>query len=198
MTNEPDDAFWARAARDLDEIFTRSGEPGILSWAAFEEIEDRVGAAIRSSRVAGGMSQAELATRLRDVGFAVQQSTIAKIEAGTRPIRVAELRAIAVGLRVPWITLMLQGDDLNEDDASDSEVQRLFEFVEAAKEEAEKALIEQVKVAARIYAEADARSVRYARRLAAGVSQPLPSDADWARWKAWDDAGRPSPEEWNG
>lgn len=57
------------------------------------------------------MSQKELADRLSEFGFSIQQSAIAKIERGTRPLRVSELVAIAHALGVPWQSLMAAGEN---------------------------------------------------------------------------------------
>ncbi|MFT2694340.1 helix-turn-helix domain-containing protein [Clavibacter zhangzhiyongii] len=78
-----------------------------VEWAAFELFEQHVGQQIREQRVAAKMSQAELASEVRALGYNVQQSTVAKIELGSRPIRVAELYIFAEALRVPWIRFML-------------------------------------------------------------------------------------------
>lgn len=78
-----------------------------VEWIAFEMFEQHVGQQIREHRQAAKLSQAELAARVTAKGYTVQQSTVAKIEGGTRPIRVAELYVFADALEVPWIRFML-------------------------------------------------------------------------------------------
>lgn len=48
-----------------------------------------------------GWSQADLAERLAEVGFPVHQTTVAKLESGRRPLRVAEVYALALIFRIP-------------------------------------------------------------------------------------------------
>jgi len=76
------------------------------------------------------MSQKELATRLSELGFNIQQSAVAKIENGTRPLRVSELVAIAHALGVPWQTLMMSGE--NYANYARDPVARLQERVDAS------------------------------------------------------------------
>jgi transcriptional regulator with XRE-family HTH domain len=72
---------------------------------------------IREEREAQGMSQGDLSRALVDeVGMELNQSTISKIEAGTRSIRVNELFAIAeaLGVSVTSLTLMPPSKSLRE------------------------------------------------------------------------------------
>jgi len=64
-------------------------------------------------RQARGWSQEEVAEKLRHQGFEMHQTTIAKIERGTRPLRVAEANAIAAVFKMPIMAvfeLSLPGD----------------------------------------------------------------------------------------
>ncbi|WP_143331589.1 helix-turn-helix domain-containing protein [Clavibacter michiganensis] len=79
----------------------------LTDWAFFEMVEQHVGQQIRGHRLAAKMSQAELAARVTARGYTIQQSTVAKVELGTRPIRVAELYVFASALEVPWIRFLL-------------------------------------------------------------------------------------------
>jgi transcriptional regulator with XRE-family HTH domain len=67
----------------------------------YEEWERRFGDKVRQWRRARNWSQDDLVERLRDHGFEMHQTTVAKIERGTRPLRVAEAMALASILGVP-------------------------------------------------------------------------------------------------
>jgi transcriptional regulator with XRE-family HTH domain len=79
----------------------------VSDWVFSELLEQHVGQQIRTHRQAAKLSQAELASRVTAKGYAVQQSTVAKMELGTRPIRIAELYVFALALEVPWIRFLL-------------------------------------------------------------------------------------------
>ncbi len=68
--------------------------------------EERVGERLRALRVGRGWSQAELATRMSGRDEKWTQSTIAKTEGATRPIRLNELAALAETLDVPLTDLI--------------------------------------------------------------------------------------------
>jgi transcriptional regulator with XRE-family HTH domain len=79
----------------------------VSDWVFSELLEQHVGQQIRERRQAAKLSQAELASRVTAKGYPVQQSTVAKMELGTRPIRIAELYVFALALEVPWIRFLL-------------------------------------------------------------------------------------------
>lgn len=54
-----------------------------------------IGAAIQKFRVAAGMSQGELASKLADLGEPFHQQTVAKVEKGARPLKLTEALAVA-------------------------------------------------------------------------------------------------------
>lgn len=60
-----------------------------------ENIEEKLGAVVRSLRQAAGMTQEQLAQALTGEGWATRQNTIAKLENGLRPTTIAELYVIA-------------------------------------------------------------------------------------------------------
>ncbi|WP_168214977.1 helix-turn-helix domain-containing protein [Mycolicibacterium sp. ELW1] len=62
---------------------------------------------IRQWRHERNWSQEEVADQLRLQGFDMHQTTVAKIERGTRPLRVAETVAIATIFRVPPLAVFL-------------------------------------------------------------------------------------------
>lgn len=71
-----------------------------------EAWERLLGLRIRETRVSLGISQQDLARRLSEAGFSAVQTTIAKIEAGTRPLRISEFVGIANALGMPWQSLL--------------------------------------------------------------------------------------------
>lgn len=94
-------------------------------------------------REATGLSQRELAKKLSEFGFNIQQSAIAKIENGTRPLRVSELVAIAHALGVPWQTLVIAGE--NYASFSRDPVARLQERIDADHLLAEQMMKEEIE-----------------------------------------------------
>ena len=58
----------------------------------FEKIAGEKFKALREER---GWSQLEVAKRMTDRGFAMHQTTVAKLETGSRPLRLAEMAALA-------------------------------------------------------------------------------------------------------
>jgi transcriptional regulator with XRE-family HTH domain len=73
----------------------------------FEYWETSFGEKVRQWRRARNWSQEDLAERLRQHGFEMHQTTVAKIERGTRPLRVSEAAAIATIFRVPPLAVFL-------------------------------------------------------------------------------------------
>lgn len=81
-----------------------------------ENWERRLGLSIRQERQRVGLSQAEVAERMSARGFSVIQTTIAKIEAGTRPLRISEFVGIAHALGTTWHSLLAVSDSVLEED----------------------------------------------------------------------------------
>lgn len=63
--------------------------------------DERIGGNLRGFREGAGMSQDELARRMTEAGHPWQQSTVARAEAGTQPLRGRELETLAAMFRVP-------------------------------------------------------------------------------------------------
>jgi transcriptional regulator with XRE-family HTH domain len=72
-----------------------------------EDWERGFGDNVRHWRRERNWSQEELADKLRSEGFDLHQTSVAKIERGTRPLRVAEAAAIATIFRVPPLAVFL-------------------------------------------------------------------------------------------
>jgi transcriptional regulator with XRE-family HTH domain len=79
------------------------------------ESEQRVGRRVAEVRAKLGWSQERLAQEMSRHGFGWTQSTVAKTEAASRPIRVNELTYLAVAMRV-GVTELLSGPELAFDE----------------------------------------------------------------------------------
>lgn len=69
--------------------------------AAHESWEKRFGEVVRGWRLDRNWSQEEVAEKLRHEGFEMHQTTVAKIERGARPLRVAEAAALGAVFDMP-------------------------------------------------------------------------------------------------
>jgi transcriptional regulator with XRE-family HTH domain len=72
-----------------------------------EDWEKSFGDNVRHWRRERNWSQEDLAGKLRSEGIDLHQTSVAKIERGTRPLRVAEAAAIATIFRVPPLAVFL-------------------------------------------------------------------------------------------
>lgn len=70
-----------------------------------EQHERAIGAKVRQLREQRGWSQADLSDRLAYYGWQLHQTNISKLEAGRRPIRVAEAAALAAVFGLPVVAL---------------------------------------------------------------------------------------------
>lgn len=73
--------------------------------AGHEAWEKRFGEVVRGWRLDRNWSQEEVAEKLRYEGFEMHQTTVAKIERGARPLRVAEASAIGAVFDMPVIAV---------------------------------------------------------------------------------------------
>ncbi|WP_220725876.1 helix-turn-helix domain-containing protein [Arthrobacter cheniae] len=82
-----------------------------------QSIESKLGQHVRLLRVSHGMTQAELASAMREQGCRVTQATIAKIEKGSRPLPVTEIIALAkaFGLRTSFFMRLVEGDPVADE-----------------------------------------------------------------------------------
>jgi transcriptional regulator with XRE-family HTH domain len=83
------------------------------------QLEAKMGAKFRALREERGWSQSEMAEQLGRWGFDLHQTAIAKIEAGKRPIRVAEMYAFAHAFRLPpgaifYLALPVEGERVDD------------------------------------------------------------------------------------
>jgi transcriptional regulator with XRE-family HTH domain len=137
----------------------RLGESRSEWKSEYLEAEKRTGANIRDQRIREQISQEQLAQALNSFGFELHQSTIAKIEAGKRPLRLAELFAFADALNVPWMNLIEGGRDIdilpNEGMVPLDVWEAGLEELVLKREDALRVLVEAVEDQARAYADWD-------------------------------------------
>jgi transcriptional regulator with XRE-family HTH domain len=109
---EPDDMAGERELAELyQQALTSDLEPSLDDPSGrrslYEYWEKNFGEKVRQWRRERNWSQEDVADRLRIQGFDMHQTTVAKIERGTRPLRVAEAAAIAAIFRVPPLAVFL-------------------------------------------------------------------------------------------
>jgi transcriptional regulator with XRE-family HTH domain len=109
-----EDELLARLQREHAENAKRGAEMrGLL--LQHERLLCQKVAQLREER---GWSQAELARRLSAIGFEMHQTTVAKLESGKRPLRVAEVFALAEVFGLPPLAMFrmpVQGEDFGMD-----------------------------------------------------------------------------------
>ncbi len=122
----------------------------LASGLDFEEHERIIGRKVKLLREERGWSQSELATRLRELGLDLHQTTVAKMEAGRRPLRVSEAVAIAQAMKLPpnaFFWLPVPGEDRSLAQARDE-----LAKTEQSAEAASRTLLDVVETFAQNYA----------------------------------------------
>jgi len=66
----------------------------------YKDIDANIATNVRAYREARGVSQEDLAARLAEAGFPFSQATVWKVENGQRPVKAAELAALADVLEI--------------------------------------------------------------------------------------------------
>jgi transcriptional regulator with XRE-family HTH domain len=94
-----------------------------------ESWEKRFGEVVRGWRQDRNWSQEDVAERLRHEGFEMHQTTVAKIERGTRPLRVAEATALAAVFKMPIMAVF----ELSLPDDQPAELEQRQKDLEAAR-----------------------------------------------------------------
>jgi transcriptional regulator with XRE-family HTH domain len=109
---------------------------------------------VQQLRAERGWSQAELAKRLSEIGFEMHQTTVAKLEAGKRPLRVAETFALAQVFGLPPLAMFrmpVQGEDYGM-----KYMRERLTDIDEYLEETEKHILATVDTLAKTYAERSA------------------------------------------
>lgn len=96
---------------------------------SMRERERAACAAFRAQRIRAGMSQADMADRMQRLGFSLNQSGIAKLEAGRRPIRYSEMLGLADALGMPLRAVLDDSSDVDMPGGGSDDLAR--ELVEA-------------------------------------------------------------------
>ncbi|MBF6298031.1 helix-turn-helix transcriptional regulator [Nocardia amamiensis] len=115
--------------------------------SSFEWFEQVFGGRVRQWRKARSWSQEDLAAKLNDFGFEMHQTTVAKIERGTRPLRVAEAVALAQIFGVPALSVFY-GPGPEEEPMSMSSMRELMDNYEESINDAEERLEDAAKTVA--------------------------------------------------
>jgi transcriptional regulator with XRE-family HTH domain len=167
MTNiyDPDDATQnviSQSAR-ANEALQEMGDDLAQTPNVYLTQERVMAAAIRTQRMRSNLSQAQLAARMSQKGFGMLQTTVAKIEAGQRPIRMAEVFAFADSLNVPWLALMI-GRDENEQTSMDH-MGAILKSYEDQQAGILQSMTKTLEIFARTYAEAGVKALHYAAEM---------------------------------
>lgn len=130
--------------------------------ARHESWEKRFGEVVRGWRLDRNWSQEEVAEKLAYEGFEMHQTTVAKIERGARPLRVAEAAALAAVFRMPVMAvfeLSLPGDvpwwSSSEEPGVVQERQQLLERARANSDRARDDLYSAAQIHAALLAEVE-------------------------------------------
>jgi transcriptional regulator with XRE-family HTH domain len=108
-----------------------------LARQRHETWERRFGEVVRGWRQDRNWSQEDVAERLRHQGFEMHQTTVAKIERGARPLRVAEATALAEVFEMPIMAvfeLAQPGDHTGDADTRRRELEQARERVDHSRD----------------------------------------------------------------
>ena len=142
-------------------------------------LEAVVAARLREIRTAREMTQAALAKAMTSAGYEMHQTTVAKIEAGSRPIRVNELAALASILEVR-VTSLVETQPMPDQATGGARLKKLVKAEEAARD----LLVVRESVhrkAEADVAEAQTRLREAEARLSAATVDLRESEAEWHR-----------------
>jgi transcriptional regulator with XRE-family HTH domain len=122
-----------RLQRQLTSEHARSavGDPA-QRRRVHEDWEKSFGDNVRHWRRERNWSQEELADKLRQEGIDLHQTSVAKIERGTRPLRVAEAAAIATIFRVPPLAVFLGSPWAEAESLNRSPLNQLNDMIASA------------------------------------------------------------------
>ena len=95
--------------------------------------ERMFGVRVKDLRQARGWTQGDLAQRLTAAGYPMHQTTVAKMEGGSRPTNVGEVAALAAIFGIPIGSVFSEVED--EDARTTAAMARLFDRWESARQE---------------------------------------------------------------
>jgi len=131
-----------------------------------EQWEKSFGDKVRQWRRARNWSQEEVAAQLRYQGFDMHQTTVAKIERGTRPLRVAEAVALAYIFKVPALAIF-EGAGPEDQPENIAELQRELDMAE----QSARLRRDEIDSAAEYYAAEVSRIKQIAERINRSAAQ---------------------------
>lgn len=108
------------------------------------QLERRLCEKFKILRKERGWSQAELSERMAGYGFDLHQTTIAKLEAGTRPLRVAEMYALSHIFQMPPGAVFFMASSDREVDGMDQLTEQIAE-IERQRDEMQSMLLRQIE-----------------------------------------------------
>lgn len=108
------------------------------------QLERRLCEKFKILRKERGWSQAELSERMAGYGFDLHQTTIAKLEAGTRPLRVAEMYALSHIFQMPPGAVFFMARSDREVDGMDQLTEQIAE-IERRRDETQSMLMRQLE-----------------------------------------------------
>lgn len=91
-------------------------------------VEEMIGRQLRLLRLSRKWSQQEVADRMKPFGYTWRQSTVGKIEAAQRPLRIDELVDLAVLFEVPaaqFLEVIGPGFEWDDPEAVEHEIEKL-------------------------------------------------------------------------
>lgn len=98
--------------------------------------DEQIGARMRASRERARLPQQHVAVAMAAVhGHQWHQTTVAKVEAGQRPMKLTEAAAVAEIIGIPLADLVSQHPSLLETGARLAELHRMQEYIERRAQE---------------------------------------------------------------
>lgn len=132
----------------------------------YEQWEKSFGDKVRQWRRERNWSQEEVAAHLRYQGFDMHQTTVAKIERGTRPLRVAEAVALAHIFKVPALAIF-EGPGPTDQPEEIARLQRELDMAEQSARHRR----DEIDAAAAYYAAEVSRIKQIAERINRSAAQ---------------------------
>jgi transcriptional regulator with XRE-family HTH domain len=123
-----------------------------------------------------GWSQAELARRLSAIGFEMHQTTVAKLEAGKRPLRVAEAFALAQVFALPPLAMF--SEPVKDDDYGMDYMRDRLKSIDERLETMTETYMRTLEAFAKNYAEISANRLIVADNMRRAAARQAKGDDD--------------------
>ncbi|WP_166787032.1 helix-turn-helix domain-containing protein [Cryobacterium sinapicolor] len=165
--NDSGDKFWDELLsgdqhEQIQKLAEMAAHTRLETGDLYRVRERQVGKEIKAQRINSGLSQSDLAKRMSELGFQMEQSTIAKIENGNRPFRLAELFALSGILNVPETAFLTSsiGEDADYPEDHVDILRQLLEIETNNRDRTREIMMDSLETGARMFAEAEA-SIRW-------------------------------------